>query len=1833
VTIATRRKRSEKDGHGLSSNKSQTSLLIEYFEGGKGSQAESRRPSVRVKVTPSSKSRSRSSNDHIQITERKGTRKPSYTKRIQLSPNIRDEKAIDGEGDDHSVHSYRSATEESNVTSRGGGPIEVEIMPRRHGSPLIPTGGPSISRYVQQNQSEISSMPADSFLDGNTRSLERKRSRSLTRIDTIATGAAAGLAAGAVAEKLRTPSRRRSRSLSRERIVVQKAVEKVRGEKSERRRKHRSRSRSVSGEHLETVKSPRRRSSRSHHDESMVSGADSSLLNSHVSGRSGDAYSFRSGTSKSSINNPKLLETVEDAIRRLILPELTALKREQSKRHDRERDRRSSITSGSGISRDSREESSSTRRQSDRGSGTDVSQKPKVVLNDSEVLSGNTIKGRKDKSIDRVRSSDSPKPFERETSEETVIQDGATPRKKGGERNRGMEAAAVGAGIGALTAAALHSHQSQESLEGDRKERRRRRTKSRSRSDSLAEGYEDDGHQTVPPMPLMSEINASELTRTSILSAETDRPHSASQERVTPVHEVSRGVASPASRTPTRTPVARQKGLATQHSGLSQGNLSLHSQRSGQQIPSAEYELDAHGRKVTMPTSPLPSDKESFLEREHDEGRSRMLAAGLAGAGVGPGLASLHAEEDHDDPELLEDESEHSYYQNNQEVPPPLRYVPYAQERRGLSPIQSVSGYTEGEPEHVQRDSRLTRSTGSYSSLNKSPQHQRSRRSIQSFESLGNSRVNHHDFAEVRTGGLTESELTQDGEYWEEQHQENDRNRDLDTESYRSSDPHMDYKHMTNYTDDSTDRPQLDRVATGQNVRGIGANPDYVHTPIAVESAVASLVNASELTGGSGYSGNNGQYDRRGSYASFEDGSERHFTSRGNSPTKAEISRDLQYNRSSHGTPSQQSSPTKYAEEYDLDEAGRKVAMPVYRNTHPAEKAIAASAAAAVLAGRNKKSAADEIRYHDRLEDTGAPLHRSFKERAMDSHGQMPSPRHSIDAPLSEVASHEQLKMGASFIPDQHDPMPEIGYGDEDSDVTTNPSIIQGPIGGTPEPSREHWPGKPTPPQSQFDPANSTMDPKSDSNLKAALVGAAVGVGGAAAIASHNREASQDHDEEWQRTSGDRKRDTLITNPYEGTSPIAAIGGGLDRDLLSQGGYQGLQEGFIPTKLDYQNGRPPPSPKDEGYISSAPNARSPGARTPEPRAKGVGFLDGEIGGATDALEGADPFYTPKHSRHLSGMSHGMGSPIYDSATGNGIDRIQSKDIVALMDHLTVRDAQRSARDTEILVTLVRAAAEMRNSFEDMKRLLADTEDVIITEVQGNTEKSVQKMINGPRPPPPSAPRSLRQGSQDDMYDDIPNKKRNVFRRALKGLSMKSSNDLGKIEDMLVQLLGEVEGLKVAQGLKPTGHPGESYDDLHQEGNYENDRGYEPDGNAGTSTASHASQSGHLSIPQSRGASGGRGFESRKFSDHRISTVPEGDEEELDRHEEVVLDNQFENNERLLTPTREMSRGGSVPIETPPQQYMAPASLSNENTPRTLGTDKSKKHKSSSSSGWIPKVSRWSETTASTVLRGFRSSKGSSGRKDDQYVEPPSRSGSDLGHYAEHDPYGDDKLRTGYSQEQLQDEFDYDQTPTSLLPPEDPKYKAHRNSLNLQHPQPRPGPTHRYQTALETQAVSYDAPMSPKSVDWGSTTSLNRLPPQQTNRYSNGTNNTGNMSPVSDGGYSNISASNQAPLRPPKEPLDLEKPPKIRPNKLQKPSPLSNEHLQADENVAYEQGGSPRSASRKLSGSLGVPARKPTGPRSMSSASRSGELNREDGTVIRRNRNRGRILTHVNQLSY
>jgi len=114
--------------------------------------------------------------------------------------------------------------------------------------------------------------------------------------------------------------------------------------------------------------------------------------------------------------------------------------------------------------------------------------------------------------------------------------------------------------------------------------------------------------------------------------------------------------------------------------------------------------------------------------------------------------------------------------------------------------------------------------------------------------------------------------------------------------------------------------------------------------------------------------------------------------------------------------------------------------------------------------------------------------------------------------------------------------------------------------------------------------------------------------------------------------------------------------------------------------------------------------------------------------------------------------------------------------------LTVRDAQRNARDTEILITLVRSAAEMRNANEDLKKQLEQVKHEIIHQVDQNTERTVQKALIGPRPQPISAPR-VRRSITEGPTEEEKRKSTGIFKKALKGLSMKSEKDLSRIEDM------------------------------------------------------------------------------------------------------------------------------------------------------------------------------------------------------------------------------------------------------------------------------------------------------------------------------------------------------------------------------------------------------------------------------------------------------------------
>ncbi|KUI59606.1 hypothetical protein VP1G_06867 [Cytospora mali] len=1636
VTIKTR-------GH--KPDRSQTSLLIEYFEGGKPSTSPTstgdRRPSVRVRLTPSKNRKT----DHIQITETKSSsgRKTSLTRRQEraspLTPTpLKPDDAlslVSGDREDaRSMHSYTSATEESNVSRN---PIEVDIdrsghqRRRRPASPLIPTTDSKVS-YQPSNMSDISAIPTDSFLDGSGGSrLEEKRSKSPSRARDAIGGAAAGLATAAAADKLRSKSR--SELSEKERSLLSKSRER---DRSERRHKSKHRKSSGSDNHSDTGKSSRKKSNKGI-EEALLSGADSSVISSVMSHshRSMDGSSMQSGVSRSSINNPKLLETVEDAIRRLILPELSAIKREQSKRESR----RTSISSGTA----SRDDLANDRRQ------------PGYSSKSRENLARG--KDRRDREA-RHELTESPAPsVDHDSVDESLHEIEEVPRS-----NDKLKAAAAGAAVGAVAAAAAKNENGPAIA---REQRRRRRAEAKSRAPERFAEDQEDHSGPAPPMPLLSEANPSEITRTSILTADTDRPHSASEE-LAPVQQVATGTPSiDSSRTsspttPTRNSVNLQ-ALGTQHANISHGDLKTLSQKR---------------------TGGLDDDYE---ERAYD-------------------------------------------------VPPPLKYVPYQPERRGLSPIPSVSGFTEGGSEIHNRDSRLThRTSGSFSSPDKS----------------------------FRYGEESPSVLSR-GSY-------------QDDRSLLSS--RMDYRNTT-YTDDS----ELDRVTSGQAVRAVGANPDLVNSPHGVESHVASLVEGSGLdesvlTGESGRTGR--QYGNRGSQHVSEEDAAR------------EPGAHHQQSFDSHRTAEEEavspvserpdSSRSQQFEEYDLDEYGRKVPRSKSREAAITGAAVGAAAAAikAAAKGKGKQPYVEETTESE-SDSEGGQQNKSFMERTREGYKPSETPTHSVGR---LVAEFEKPRIGHSGLPDLNDPMPEIGFYGHGDESRTNLSLLSDQLSATRDQWQDLEPATPT--QESMHGRRQLHEQDSVPELPLDEAAGAAAVATAAAMAhSHSRQTSQDMDDEWRRTSEDRKRDTIVTNPYEGTSPLANAPG-LDIDLghAPQFDPHGYITGY--------GARSPFGPKiDEGYISQGPN------RTPDFQGKGIDYSQQPL------MSGAmDPFYNQQDQKHMSGLSEGLESPMYDAATGTGIDRIESKDIIALMQHLMVRDAQRSARDTEILVTLVRTAAEMRNSFDDIKKMLADTEDQVITEVKDNTEKSIQRHIGGPRPYPGSTARSI-QGSQAGMDND--KKTRNLWRRALKGLGTKGTNDLTRIEDMLMQLLSEVDVLKEQTSHGGPGQDsGPSLDNIQPAVQYEQDRGYEPEGHAGTSTASYASQSGHLSIP--RNASG---YE-RKVSGHRISTVPEGDEEDYHDDSNIVIHNHSTTD--MLSPVQEPERGGSAPRGVSPQGPLTvQTTFSNENTPRA---DKGKKHKSSGSSSWFPKISRWSETTASSVGKAFRKSKDA----ENSLRGGPSRSGSDLAGYEDYpvsDPYLEDFLHSGLSETSLgkaqrQDSNQLDpemqftlagvsrtpnphspspvqpQYPMDYASPEDPKYKAHRNSVNLQHPQPRPPQTEQYRNTLETSAQEYDAPMSPKSADFGSVTSLSRFTGHQPT-FSNG-------SAAGEGQYTWGGRSSPAPSgppRPPKEPLEDSVPTTTTPTR----SRISN--------LAYKPSGSPKPENRNLQNALAVPGRRPSGPRAMGSKS-------------------------------
>ncbi|KAJ5082791.1 hypothetical protein N7532_011834 [Penicillium argentinense] len=1498
ITVSTRRHRERDDKSSRSQRDSQTSLLIEYFEGGKGPGGVVSRPSVRVRVTPSGSRRRHKDKDRIQITESSSSRKPSYTRRISLTSPSSKQKQPSEEGvDDQSVSSSNSAEEEGQ-SSEHHPPVEIEFLNRDQGSELS-----AISRdprLIMAPSSDISSMPADSMLDTSSAGPRRKRSQSLER--------------GASREGkdlLKTPSRQRSRSLSKERIA-HRVAEKLSGspqEVSSGKHKSRSKTKSAGRDYLEAEpKSSRRKRHGSGEEDMNITSPESSLLStSAVSSnrKSGDQYSVRSNVSKSSINNPKLLETVEDAIRRLILPELKELKKDQKVISNTSKFERDMTTSYSSTS--SRDELG--RRLSKHSSAPDVMKpQPRVVLNkDSKdegiVLSGEPVQQNKER-----KSSKSS-----ETSDSAWVKWGrpefTEQDKIRRQKSKGLRDAHAAARVGsALTAASLKKHDSQSSLgQSEHGRSERKESGSRKSVENINETELVFQKHNIAPMPMRSEID-SELTRTSLLSERTESP--TIRKGLSPA-ETSRGsprqVASPTSRTPTRTPLETRHELGMRHGNQSHHNLSTHS----------TSDRDLH-RKSQSPGA---------------EGADWAIAAAAA-ANL---LDAAHP---------------------GQRSTPEKQY----EAGRALSPIQSVasdntethfSKYQNKHTADVQRDMEPRLSIDSLSSAPSTNLARSTRQDGYSPKSLN------HDF---------------DHEHGPELGFEQFRRASGEEDLYGP-----DEESRLSLDNEDSEVNFMDKIKEGHHVTtGVAANPQFVH-PAGVESNVASLMDPSVLESQS--SGHRSQTDfaeRAASRRPPKRGSPLKQRQNASSPDETSFPRRM-------GATSPPQSVTQSID--DLDEAG-----------------MAAAA------------------------------------RGMDSPG------------ADEERSQES-----------------------ESEINTNPSIIQGPAQG----AQDHWGYSSRSPADQVpyyehDPRDVVPD-------------------------SQHR-----FDAEYHETARD-------------------IFGGDD---------------FVVDQRAGQLFGTPPGAKDEGYVSAA-NPMSPSIGTPKQASR-------VLGGAFESPTDEDPF-SAGHQRHFSGHSHGMGSPLYDSATGRGIDRIQSKDIVALMDHLTVRDAQRNARDTEILVTLVRSAAEMRTSFEQMKKFIAQQDELIMDSSDKQHER-FYKALGGPRPLPPSSSRTRQLNTTDN--DDLQAKRANIFKRALKGLSGKSGNDLTKIEGMLEQLLEEVEALRTGQDFVSPRRT--NVDQVGAENN-------------GQSGASMGSRSPYISSPRQTNA------------DTRVSTVPEEDEEdediEIDENDAYVAAHL-----PIQQPPRH-ERAGSLPLNTTPRKPVASGTRSTETTPK--GADKARKHKSSSSS-IFPKISRWSKSTATSMGDNIRNSI-QPNRKERPYSEM-SRSGSDLAQDAYktnyYDPEGDDRIRSTYTLDEIDQQEN--RPPSPLVPSqvsEAPKYRAHRGSLDLQHPQPRQGPTGRYQNQLETQAQTYATPESPSSDQWGSNPSLPAVNPNQ-QRFSNGS----RLSPISDAGYSEASSRTPGPPRPPKlkdeGPLVPERPPKV----------AETEDQQQYGDRVVSRGSAMRSP----------PTRKPTGPRPLTS---------------------------------
>ena len=1160
IPIVPKRRYTSSDSN---SNKQQqqTSLLIEYFEKGAGegknrhstssnSITNSSRPNIRVRVTPSGAARKSSSTTTAREKEDYGG---IYTRRI-ISLIPKRQPIIPGDS---------SASSDSSTVALD----HRNLSPSSHDN-LLP----------KMNQlSEVSSMPPDSMLDASSlsrrKSLDDRNSSFVEEEDDEEDN-----------EYLKTPrTRRRSRSVSKERIahrVAEKLSQRDVSASTKQRRAERSSS----------ALSKSSNNNYKYHQRDDLDSTKSSLLSASV----------HSSNKSSSINNPRLLETVEDAIRRLILPELKELKKDNHKssssssskldRHHHHHHRRD-VSKGDGSRR---------RSSSSNYSGPQMV-KPTVVLKRDSKDEGATVVagGRRRRSSRDLDGSMSGKSSRR--SSRTSLPESNTSRhhrkSSGSSSNNNNGFRETPTGTTALTAAALSHHNSQSSM-GSSSKRSSNHTRPR-KSNSREEGgggssrrisspppttesiiHEEDEEDeeephvvpgiatevafkryNVPRMPMHSEIDSG-LTRDSLLSEQTDTSSQVDDNNSNYQNNnntVSRGLAIQASGTATNgfQPQYRSP-LGVHFSNTSHNDLSLrdednHSPMSGSTLSSGGVD-----KQQSRALSPIPSISSHGSEQTQVEGSGgRDLSAEK---GVQESLLSIET----------------------------MSSAPSTELARATRPDGGEGARSPPPPHPLQDDMDEKQSLPPGSWPQQQQQQQEEQRSRE---------------------GEEEEELS-----W--------------NSPTRPSDSEVSY---------------LERLNKGQHVVASPtsrASPKFFgKTPVVVESAVASVLDPSSMvTFLSPSKVNNTQPDAGGQRSLPVNASSSSAASNGQSYYG--LSREQVQETTTPPWPTPTRSTSRDTPSSSAKGSGRELPAEAFtarkrQGTPPwptpvedlsASREVHSPGLSAKTSGGSGGTSRgipegnnNSGPWQQQQQDAGSY---SFPKRMGVS-----SPPQSVAESIDEDAEEEDVHHGGGVedIAGIDDRRRSAATGSESSEINTNPSIIQGPIGGT-------------------------------------------------------REAGDSSSwQQQQRKSSPPARINKELPPYpEGSELMPRVQPPLpspsQQQQQQQEAYDDFGNGetydangfFADDDYDDVNDQPPMFEKaglrddDDVY----PAAGSPMSGN---REIGVGAFDDY----DDGGRGGEGLEALAHTRNLSGYSHGVGSPIYDSATGRGIERIKSKDVIALMDHVSL----------------------------------------------------------------------------------------------------------------------------------------------------------------------------------------------------------------------------------------------------------------------------------------------------------------------------------------------------------------------------------------------------------------------------------------------------------------------------------------------------------------------------------------------------------------------------------